>query len=131
MKRLKEMIMKRSPLTPIDGVLVMKLDDPLQPIRLLDPEEAIDDLPFYEYSLKFTTSYSLSSDLNPELLLNQIYEMFKEWMGHSVGLSRDVRSVRIRSFAVTMKENNLVSSWNYQDEDIASHALSIVKKLIN
>jgi hypothetical protein len=29
-KRLREMIMKRSPLTPIDGVLVMKLDDPLQ-----------------------------------------------------------------------------------------------------
>jgi hypothetical protein len=81
--------------------------------------------------LKFTTSYALSPELNPELLLNQIYETFKDWMGHGVGLSRDVRSVRIRSFAVTLKESNLLSSWNYQDEDIASHALSIVKKLIN
>lgn len=145
LKKIREAIVQRSKLTPIHGVLLMKLENQQQPLRLMNPDDAIDELPLSEHLLKFTSTHPLPSNVNADTLLHNLYKGFTEyefkliffnfdcsWIGGGVPivLSRDVRSILMRSFSVTIKEQQLVSHWSYHDEQIATHAISIINKVL-
>jgi len=120
---------------PIHGVLVMKQKQESVSLSLLHPFEAIDDLGLAEHKLKFTSSTIIPTEVldptsNSLSLLNKLYSALSEWLEEPVALSRDVRSILIRSVLLTIKDNNLVASWSYQDEEIATHTLSTCKKIL-
>jgi len=119
--------------TPIHGVLLM---DPNQKnFKLVDPNEVANELGLTEHSLKFTTTWDLPSELksSPVEVLTRLYSDIAEWIeDQSVVLSRDVRSILVRSLNISMREDSGITiSWSYEDEELVSHVLSIVRKSIN
>ncbi|KAL6051630.1 Integrator complex subunit 11 [Balamuthia mandrillaris] len=114
---------------PINGVLLMDANQG-QSIKILDPSEAIQELGLTEHKLKFTSTTRIPDALDKASLLDELYSAFSKWMEPVV--SRDLRCIKIRSLSVTIRENvNLVTSWLYEDEDVATHVLMIIGKVLS
>eukprot|EP01119_Soliformovum_irregulare_P024145 TRINITY_DN8587_c0_g1_i1.p1 TRINITY_DN8587_c0_g1~~TRINITY_DN8587_c0_g1_i1.p1 ORF type:complete len:618 (-),score=188.31 TRINITY_DN8587_c0_g1_i1:202-1953(-) len=130
LKHLREALTTK---TPIQGVLLMNANQEI--FKLVDPQEAAEELGLPEHSLKFTTTWEFPQGnlTSPADVLNRLYKDIAEWLeDQSVVLSRDVRSILIRSLNISLKENSGISlSWDYEDEELVSHVLAIVRKSLN
>lgn len=114
--------------TPIHGILIVTKENKKE-MTLLDPNEAILSLGLTPHTIKLNFEIPFKSNQSPEFILNDLYLELSRWL-EPIGLTRDVRSICIRSINILVKESFVLVSWLYQDEDLALQVNSILKQVL-
>ncbi|RIA91482.1 beta-lactamase-like protein [Glomus cerebriforme] len=126
---------------PIQGVLTMEPD---QIPRLMDVDEAMRDtnLPLRELTFEVIKTINpnkmqknIDSDICTQALEN-IYETVRKSLKDNVNdveVFKDSSQIKIRSMLIRVSDKNFNSlniSWNYRDENMANHVMSIIEKIL-
>ncbi|GBB85194.1 hypothetical protein RclHR1_11750007 [Rhizophagus clarus] len=126
---------------PIQGVLTMEPD---QIPKLMDVNEAIRDtnLPLRELTFEFIKTFdpnkintSTQSDIHTQALEN-VYETVRKALKDNVNdveITKNSSQIKIRSMLIRISDkssNSLNISWNYRDENLANHVMSIIDSIL-
>eukprot|EP01118_Nematostelium_gracile_P013732 TRINITY_DN521_c0_g1_i2.p1 TRINITY_DN521_c0_g1~~TRINITY_DN521_c0_g1_i2.p1 ORF type:complete len:521 (+),score=108.64 TRINITY_DN521_c0_g1_i2:319-1881(+) len=112
----------------LHGILLMNGHH--KSLQLHPPNVALETLGLPPHHLRFSSSFGISS---PQFSLDQLHSQLCKWIqSDPILLSRDVRSIIVRSITVTTtSEMDLQITWSYEDEELATHLLSIIKQVMD
>ncbi|XP_076365193.1 integrator complex subunit 11 isoform X2 [Tachypleus tridentatus] len=105
-------------------------------LRLVDPETAMDDVGVKPHDIRFTSTIHLEdpSGEPPTRVADAIYQKMKSKLkDHTIHLMVD-SSISVASVLIKVDNSdddgkNVFVSWGYQDEELGSYLLSLVKEM--
>ena len=133
---------------PVQGLLVANVDS--KDLRLLEPQEAMDELGLVEHDLNFESKQQLSfvdtqQTTGAETIIQQLFDALNRWLAPIIVERTKESNLIVRSLSIHVSQDRQLSiAWSYkvrkhvtsirliinlsfiQDEDLASTARSII-----
>eukprot|EP00012_Vannella_robusta_P000678 CAMPEP_0206188106 /NCGR_PEP_ID=MMETSP0166-20121206/3389_1 /ASSEMBLY_ACC=CAM_ASM_000260 /TAXON_ID=95228 /ORGANISM="Vannella robusta, Strain DIVA3 518/3/11/1/6" /LENGTH=417 /DNA_ID=CAMNT_0053603795 /DNA_START=450 /DNA_END=1700 /DNA_ORIENTATION=- len=109
---------------PVQGLLVANVDS--KDLRLLEPQEAMDELGLVEHDLNFESKQQLSfvdtqETTGAETIIQQLFDALNRWLAPIIVERTKESNLIVRSLSIHVSQDRQLSiAWSYKDEDLAS-----------